>query len=319
MSKEEMSLVEYVSDTGGDIKLTPEIVKQYLVSGDAEKVTDQEMGMFLALCKFQKLNPFLKEAYLIKYGTAPATIVTGKEAFLKRATRNPIYKGHRTGIEDDGQVAWAEVYKEGFEVPIRVEVDFDEYVGKKRDGTVNAQWATKPKTMLKKVALVQALREAFPEDLGSLYTEEETDSFVDVTPENTPSKSSTVKPAKKESAKKKTVAKEEEGDVRSSLTELLHKVCSGDEGKMLEVLKQVSVFEGDNGDIWMKSMKIIDSTKIGWVGKAYSALKDMIVKDGLVPEDCTHNPDTCSHSSFADDVPFCGDKDCLFQEKDKVW
>ena len=54
-----------------------------------------------------------------------------------------------------------------------MEVTFDEYAGRKSDGTLNSNWSGKPATMIKKVALVQALREAFPNDLNNLYTEEE--------------------------------------------------------------------------------------------------------------------------------------------------
>ena len=170
---QETGMQKYQLDNGEEIKLSPAIVKQYLVSGEGN-VTDQELMMFMALCKFQKLNPFLREAYIIKYGDkTPATIVTGKEAFLKRAVRNPKYQGHKVGISEDGQEAWAEVYVEGYIHPIKVEVDFDEYKGKKKDGSITAMWKDKGRTMLKKVALVQALREAFPADFGGMYSEDE--------------------------------------------------------------------------------------------------------------------------------------------------
>ena len=38
-----------------------------------------------------------------------------------------------------------------------------------------SNWASKPATMIRKVALVQALREAFPEDLQGMYSIEESD------------------------------------------------------------------------------------------------------------------------------------------------
>ena len=159
------------------VELSSETVRKYLVSGSGT-ITDQEVMMFLKLCEYQKLNPFLREVYLIKYGDKnPATMVTGKETFLKRAYRHPQYRGHKTGISSDGQVAWAEVYVEGYSVPIRCDVDYKEYVGRKNDGTVNSMWASKPNTMLKKVALVQALREAFPETFGGMYSQEEINSI----------------------------------------------------------------------------------------------------------------------------------------------
>ena len=180
---ENQELVKYQTLTGQEVQLTPAIVRKYLVNGEG-KVTDQEIMMFIALCKYQNLNPFLREVYLIKYGSEKVTMVTGKETFLKRAVKNSKYKGHETGISEDGKKAWAKIYIEGYQVPITIEVDFDEYAGKKGDGTLNKMWREKGRTMLKKVALVQALREAFPEDFGGMYSPEEI-NHVQELPTNT--------------------------------------------------------------------------------------------------------------------------------------
>lgn len=185
----EKGVTEY--ECGGQlVKLSPSMIRNYLVSGNGA-VTDQEVMMFLSLCKFQRLNPYLREAYLIKYGTQPATIVIGKEAFMKRAMRNPAYAGIEAGVVVltpdnlmDNRVGtivlpgetlmggWAKVYVKGWEVPLMITVSFDEYCLKK-DGKPASNWASKPATMIRKVAIVQALREAFPDDLGGLYTAEE--------------------------------------------------------------------------------------------------------------------------------------------------
>lgn len=182
-----------------DVKLSPNIVKNYLVSGDADKVTTQEIVMFINLCKYQNLNPFLREAYLIKYGSSPATIVTGKTAFEKRAARNDKYKGFDAGVvvwnEDTGLEnrsgtlvlddeklvgGWAEVYVDGFEKPVKAVVSLNEYIGRKKDGQVNSQWATKPATMIRKVAKMQALREAFPDNFEGMYIAEERNIDIDL-------------------------------------------------------------------------------------------------------------------------------------------
>ena len=176
---------------GEEVKLSAAMVKKYLVSGDASAVTDQEVMMFLTLCKYQHLNPFLREAYLIKYGTSPATIVTGKDTFTKRAAKNPNYKGKEAGIivinlkgeieQREGAFAlkdeqivggWARIFAKDRE-PELYTVSFDEYAGRKKDGSLNGQWATKPATMIRKVAVVQGLRECFPEDFEGLYSPEE--------------------------------------------------------------------------------------------------------------------------------------------------
>lgn len=169
---------------GEEVKLTGSIVKNYLTRGD-EAVSDQEVVMFINLCRYQKLNPFLNEAYLVKFKGYPAQIITAKEAYMKKAERNADYEGFKAGlivqrdkemVEVEGSFAlktdivlggWSEVYKKNRKVPYVAKVNLDEYNKGK------STWTQKPKTMIRKVAIVQALREAFPEDLGALYTEEE--------------------------------------------------------------------------------------------------------------------------------------------------
>lgn len=190
--KFEDSMVEYESN-GTSIKLSPNIIKKYLVNGNGN-ASDQEVVMFLNLCKAQKLNPFLREAYLIKYGSSPATIVTGKEVFTKRARRNKDYAGFEAGVivqdEESGNLeyrvgtlvldgeslvgGWAKIHIKGYTTPIETTASMSEYCQTK-DGKPMSNWASKPATMIRKVALVQALREAFPEDLQGMYSLEETD------------------------------------------------------------------------------------------------------------------------------------------------
>ncbi|BFN03880.1 phage recombination protein Bet [Clostridium tetani] len=178
---------------GEEIKLSPIIVKKYLVSGDANKVTDQEVMMFIKLCQYQKLNPFLREAYLIKYGQQSATLVTGKDTFTKRAANSKVSNGYEAGIivfnlkkeiefrngtfymQDKEKLlgGWAKAYRKDKDYPVEISVNLNEYIGKKKDGSINSQWAQRPGTMIRKVALVQALREAFPEDFEGMYSPEE--------------------------------------------------------------------------------------------------------------------------------------------------
>lgn len=183
-------LVEYEAN-GEIVKLSPTMIKKYLVSGGGN-VTDGEVMMFLSLCRYQHLNPFLREAYCIKFGNQPATMVTGKDVFTKRANANPNYCGKKAGIivltekgdvvEREGALVlpseklvggWAKVFIKGHESPEYVSVSFDEYVGRKGNGEINGQWKVKPATMIRKVAVVQALREAFPDVYQGLYAQEE--------------------------------------------------------------------------------------------------------------------------------------------------
>lgn len=178
-------LVKYQSDSG-EIALDKQTIKNYLVSGDASKVTDQELEMFLNLCKYQKLNPFLRDAYLVKYGTAPANIIVGKDFFMKRATANPDFKNFEAGVivlTQDNQIieragsfyvkglerlvgGWVKIYRQDGSEFYHT-VAFDEYSSGK------STWLKIPATMIRKVALVQGLRECFPSEFQGLYDSSE--------------------------------------------------------------------------------------------------------------------------------------------------
>lgn len=192
MNVQKNEMVVYETESGAQVALSPQIIRQYLVNGQGN-VTDQEVTMFLQLCKYQGLNPFLREAYLIKYGDRnPATIVVGKEVFTKRASRHPEYAGMEAGIyvlakggevtERKGTITlpgetvvggWARVYRKGYQVPFEYTCSYDEYAQRRADGSVNQQWSTKPATMIRKCAVVAALREAFPVEFGAMYSQEE--------------------------------------------------------------------------------------------------------------------------------------------------
>lgn len=179
---------------GNEVKLTPKIVQEYIVGNNDVEITLQEFKLFTELCKVRKLNPFLQEAYLIKYSNSvPAQLVVGKDAILKRAVLNPNYDGMESGvileneetleiIERSGTFVptnhnlvggWAKVYVKNRKYPSYASVNLSEVAQTKKDGTLNSNWAGKPATMVEKVAKVRALREAFVEDLGGMYEAEE--------------------------------------------------------------------------------------------------------------------------------------------------
>lgn len=170
---------------GEEVKLTGNTVKNYLVRGNGE-ITDQELVMFINLCKYQKLNPFLNEAYLVKFGQQPAQIIVSKEAFMKRAEANSQFGGFEAGIvvdrngelvEIEGAIklsndkligGWCKVYRNDRKMPIVSKISLDEF------SKGQATWKQMPLNMIRKSAIVNALREAFPDALGAMYTEEET-------------------------------------------------------------------------------------------------------------------------------------------------
>lgn len=186
--------VTVIATSSGNIELTPKIVKQYLVNGQGT-VTDQEVAMFIGLCKANKLNPFNKEAYLIKYGTQAASMIVSKDVFFKRAIENPNFDGMESGIivlnldkkieKRDGHIylkgeeiigAWCKVYRKDWTHPIYQEVNMCEYIGKKKGGEINSNWENRPAVMITKVAESTALRKAFTDNLQGMYLEEELDN-----------------------------------------------------------------------------------------------------------------------------------------------
>lgn len=203
-TKQELTVV-YEAD-GETITLTPSIVQNYIVGTDA-KITLSEFKFFTSLCKARGLNPFLKEAYCIKYGKNPAQIVVGKDAVLKRAIKNPNYDGMESGVivqvKETGEITerkgtfylrdienlvggWAKVFRKDWQHPTYCSVAFDEVAQKKSDGSLNANWSDKGATMVEKVAKVRALRETFVEELGGMYEAEE--MGVDLPNETAPQK-----------------------------------------------------------------------------------------------------------------------------------
>ncbi|MCC3868473.1 phage recombination protein Bet [Terrisporobacter mayombei] len=195
MSNNALQLAEFKLE-GGQV-LTADTVKNYLVSGGGN-VSDQEVLMFVELCKAKGMNPFERDAYLIKYKSknpqfdTPATIIVGKDFFIKKANENSAFEGMKAGIvvvdkenqihEREGSLklpdetivgGWCEVYRSDRKVPTKAIVAYDEYVQKKGNGEVNSMWSSKPGTMIRKVAQSQALREAFPNELRGLYQQEE--------------------------------------------------------------------------------------------------------------------------------------------------
>ena len=169
-------------------ELTPEDIVKYLCRDASEK----EAFLFLKLCQARDLNPFLREAYLIKYGNDPAQMVVGKDAFARKAELHPMYAGYEGGIiilKGDGSLerrdgtfslpdentvgGWCKVYRKDREKPVLSEVAFHEYVGLTREGKPNKIWNKIPNTMIAKVAFCQGHRAAFPGLFVGMYDQAE--------------------------------------------------------------------------------------------------------------------------------------------------
>ena len=169
---------------GEDVNLSFQIVRSYLTRGNAA-VTDAEVIQFISICKANGLNPFIGECWLVKFQGSPASMITARDAFLKRAESSPLFEGMQSGIIiiREGKVqelegafflqgdqlvgGWATVYRSDRKFPYLAKVRLSEYNKGK------STWAAMPGTMIQKVAEAQALRKAFPMQMSGLYTPEE--------------------------------------------------------------------------------------------------------------------------------------------------
>lgn len=187
--------VEITAADGQHLVVSFDEVRRFI----CDKATDAECKIFLETCKQYHLNPFTKEAYLIHYDNknedTASTIVLGKNCYMQMAERHPAYDGFEAGVivlTADGQLlnregsivydgdsgetllgGWAKVYRKDRTRASYEEVKLSEY------DTGKSLWNGKKATMIRKVALVHALREAFPSTFGALYDESEVSVHVD--------------------------------------------------------------------------------------------------------------------------------------------
>jgi phage recombination protein Bet len=167
-----------------------EIIKRTVAQG----VTDDELALFLETARRRGLDPFAGQIHAVRRydgraGRDVMSIQTGIDGYRKLADETGLVEWvEGPEFTGDGR-EWVGVWLE--EAPpaaARFTVKrkdrareerrvalWREYVQKKGDGTVTKMWATKAATMLGKCAEALALRAAFPERLGGIYTADEMD------------------------------------------------------------------------------------------------------------------------------------------------
>lgn len=175
--------IAFTDDVGANITVTADDVRNLICQNADQK----EVSLFLQLCKSQRLNPFVKDAYLVKYGSNPAQMITNYQVFNRRACRNENYAGIENGVvvlrngeivHKDGSAVykaagetllggWAKVYFKDNRKPAYAEVALDDY------STGKSNWSKMPGVMIEKCAKAAAWRLAFPDDFQGMYVSEE--------------------------------------------------------------------------------------------------------------------------------------------------
>jgi phage recombination protein Bet len=163
------------------------LLKSTIVPSDA---TDDEIKLFIMICKKYNLDPFSKEIVMTKYQTKDGyrtNFITTRDGYLKIAMQDPGFDGiisfvvkegdefeidagslqvkHKFGSKR-GEIigAWA-MARHKNRPPVIVFVDFKEYVQN------TPVWRQYPSAMIQKVAEVSALRRQF--NISGLVAREE--------------------------------------------------------------------------------------------------------------------------------------------------
>lgn len=182
-------IIEFKDDAGMPVKFTSQDIRERL----CPNATDSELALCVELCNRQHLNPFTQDVYLVKYGNAPASIITNYQVFNRRANKQPNYGGIDSGVVvlRDGKVVkkkgsavykiigeqliggWAEVAFTDGKKPAYVELALTDYSTGKRN------WAKMPGVMIDKCAKAAAWRLAYPGEFRGMYVSEEMDQKVE--------------------------------------------------------------------------------------------------------------------------------------------
>jgi phage recombination protein Bet len=158
----------------------------------AKGATDDELKMFLQVCKGAQLNPFLKQVFLVprwdsREGKEVRAIQVSIDGFRSIAESSGAYAGNEDPIFDGESTikvgtpakdltvpnkATVTVYKvvEGQRYPFTATARWQEYYPGVKMGF---QWHIRPFLMLGKCAEALALRKAFPKLLSGMYEEAE--------------------------------------------------------------------------------------------------------------------------------------------------
>ena len=148
---------------------------EYLNNMGMAQIEKKHQNQFLEMCTTFQLNPFSRDVYAVAYKDK-FNIIVGFEVYLRRASQSGKLGGWKvwtTGsIENKDLKGCIEIQRKDFSAPFYHEVDFDEY------STHQNLWLSKPKTMIKKVAMAQGFRLCFPEQLSGIgYTADELDEM----------------------------------------------------------------------------------------------------------------------------------------------
>lgn len=154
------------------IDYSPEQI-QLIKNTVAVGATDNELGLFLQVCKNHKLDPFTRQIHFVKRA-GKGTIQISIDGLRAIAERTEQYAGNDDPVFDSETApkkATVTVWKmvSGQRCPFTATARWSQYYPK---GS-GFMWDKMPHLMLGKCAEALALRKAFPESMSGLYTDDE--------------------------------------------------------------------------------------------------------------------------------------------------
>lgn len=191
---QDRGLTTYQSRDGQQIKLTFDIVRKYFVSGKPELVKDDEIVLYMGICKSRGLNPAKKDCYLVKYTPDdPAAIIVSIEYFRSRARAQPDCEGWHCGVivkDEHGEIVyrngaftpdgdtllggWFKARPGNWAEPYEWSVNLKPYIKHTRQGQPTSFWSPDNQPyMICKVAESQGLRRLWPDEFQGLFVHEE--------------------------------------------------------------------------------------------------------------------------------------------------
>jgi len=178
-----MSTVQKYEDYN-DIESKKELIKSVYFKG----CSDQEVELFLHVCKKTGLDPIMRQIYPVKRWSSAErkevmTCQTSIDGFRLIAERTGRYSPGREPFyvyTDKEELVSATAYvkkmtADGTWHEVAATAFLDEYAQRKKEGGFSQFWERMPKAMLAKCAESLALRKAFPADLSGIYTTDEMD------------------------------------------------------------------------------------------------------------------------------------------------
>lgn len=181
----------YTASDGQEITLNPVIMARWIL-GNSDNVPEAEYAKVIMTCAARGLNPLAGDVAIQPHWNKrrqcnELSVVMTKDYFQRRASMHPSYDGKEAGIivlTRDGRpirregcgiyydlgekllAGWCKVYVKGRK-PEYKEATLSEY------DTGMSLWNTKKATMICKVAISQALRDAFPNEFQGIFEAEE--------------------------------------------------------------------------------------------------------------------------------------------------